>query len=185
MARENLKPAQENLEVVRNEQMEALADSVHRDILNLLQDRGPCTRREIARDLPLGLQETEQYLSGLEAVELLDRVIDEGAEYYLPRARYISVKTEKLQGEEGINMVREFLVERAAEMAGELARLEVEDVGHGSITLHQFRMSSQEMAWVNERLTRTFREIREHLEQSEKDKDAHCRLAFFFYPIRD
>ncbi len=185
MARENLKPALENLEVVRNEQMEALADSVHRDILHLLQDRGASTAGEISRELPLGLKETEQYLFGLEAVELLDRVTDEGQEYYLPRARYISVKTEKLQGEEGINLVREFLVERSAEMAQELSQVEVEDVRSGSITLHQFRMSSQEMDWVNKRLTETFQEIREHLEQSSKEKDAHCRLAFFFYPIRD
>ncbi len=185
MAREDLKPQLETLEIVKNEQMEALADSVHRDILNILQDQGACTTEEIARALPLNRRETEEYLSGLEAVGLLDRATDEGTEYYLPRARSIAVKTAKLPGDEGISLVREFLVERAAEMAQELSALEVGDVSSGGITLHQVKMSAEDMPWVNERLNQAFREIIDHLEKDKKDKDVHCRLAFFFYPIKE
>ncbi len=185
MAREDLKPKLETLEIVKNEQMEALADPIHRDILNILQEQGACTTEEIAKALPMNRRETEEYLSGLEAVGLLDRAIDEGTEYYLPRARSIAVKTAQLPGDEGISLVREFLVERAAEMAQELASLEVEDVSNGSITLHQVKMAAEDMPWVNERLKQAFREITEHLEQDKKDKDLHCRLAFFFYPIKE
>jgi len=185
MAREDLKPQLETLEIVKNEQMEALADPVHRDILNFLQESGACTIEEISKTLPLGKKETEEYLSGLLAVGILDQVIHEGIEYYLPRARSIAVKTAKLPGEEGISLVREFLVERAAEMAQELSMLEVEDVNNGSITLHQVKMSAEDMPWVNERLSQAFREIVDKLEEDKKEKDVHCRLAFYFYPIKE
>lgn len=185
MAREDLKPQLETLEVVKNEQMEALADAVHRDILNILQETGACTPEEISRALPLGKKETDEYLSGLEAVGLLDRVIEEGVEYYLPRARSIAVKTAQLPGDEGIGLVREFLVERVAEMAQELSRLEAEDVSNGSITLHQVKMAKEDMDWVNERLNQAFREITDYLEKNKQEKEAHCRLAFFFYPVKE
>lgn len=182
MANRGVEPRMENLVIEDIEQLRAMANPYHRKIFRFLDEQGCCTSEEMARAFCADCNEVEEYLHGLVSIGLLDFVEVEGETLVVQAAKYYSIGSSMFSQGEGVESIRELLVDRVADLAQGMVNLNEDYINRGRITFNQLNLKEEDVQWVRERLSEVMREVMKRSTKTAQGDTHSFRLALFFYP---
>ncbi len=183
MGKEKLEPRLEDLKIESMEQLQAMGNPVHRRIFRILEEKGPCCLADFTRLMDYAESTMEEYLHGLVSVGLLDEVQQEDRTYYLPAAKYFTVSPEVFRDKDGIESVRELLLDRLAELAQAVVRLDDDYVDRGRITFNHYNFTEEDVTWARKRISEMVRELSDRSKKVATEETKPFQFNLFFYPL--
>ena len=182
MSHRDLEPRLDKLEISDPEKLRALTHPVHHRIFRVLEENGASTTAELAEILEYNEDVMEEYLFGLVNIGLLDTCKQESGIYYIPMAKYYNISGKMFSDSEGVETLREMLIDRVGEVAQAMVNLGDDYVDRGRISFNQLILTEEDVMWARSRINDLINELsarsRKYL-----DEDCHSfRLALFFFP---